>query len=924
MKQYIISSIILIAFTVALQAQEPQYEEVDLSLTQTEEEVNVLFGTQKYGRFVGNSSVVKGENLQNYPAMMINEALVGRIPGLFMQQNTGEPGIDDYNIYVRGNTGGYITLINGVERTLTPYDLEQIEEIRVLKDPVSKALYGGVMCNGIILVTTKTGKTISKNDFRVNLQQGWKTPTVLPKYLNSYDFAKMYNQALDNDGILTGSYIDEALTAYRDRSKPIQYPDVDFYGQFLNDWMHMTRANAEYYGGAERTVFYLFGGFRKEGGLEAFGNKKTDVNAFNLQGNIITHYSDFITLKANITGYYRNKQYPGAGTNFSEFSSRRPNAYPIFVDAEQTKVGGVSGMLANPYAVQVLNGYSRENAFMVQGDIGLTFQLNKLINGLSFTPLYTFDMYNQQTITKIDRPEILGVSNFDASGNPGTITTLQTGQKAISQSLGSGQLINRWAFSGILSWAEKFDDHEINLDGLFYISREWLSGQLNDYKRQNNALRANYTYSRRYTVEGALVYSGSVNYAPGKRFKAFPALGASWLLSEESFMKNISPISFLKLNASWGIQGDGKISSNLWRESWATGGTYTFNNTSSSITSYLSRMPNYELNWPKMRQMDISLEAVLFKKISGKFSWFDYLQYDLISQRQNTLPSIVGSPNNYPQQNYGKTDLKGVETELRYFDVFGKLKLNIGGHFTYSKSNRIHIDELPDPLYTNVGTPVDAIRGYRTDGFYTQNEINQIREGVSNLALPSYMDPKSLRVGDIKYKNLNNDELLDKYDTEIIGNSSPRIMYGLDVSLKYNGFELFMLLTGYGAYNRLLDNTYYQIYSTRKYSNVLIDGLPNGNPHPAISTSTATNDMQTSDYWIVDGSYLKLKNVALSYSIPAATIKHLNMSNLKITLYGCNLLTFSKIKDSDPESLNAGVTMFPLFRTVSVGLSAEF
>ena len=937
MKHYIFLSIFLFAFSLTLQAQEPD-EEIQ---SRAEEEVKVLFGTQKYGRFVGNATAVKGDDLLNYPSLVVLEALAGRLPGVFMQQNSAEPGVvntnfndnlfNNYSVYVRGSTGGYITVINGVERDLTPFDIEQIEEVRVLKDAVSKLMYGGRMCNGIIMVTTKTGKNTDTNEFRVNLQQGWKTPTRLPKFLNSYDFLNKYNEALTNDGLTAGLINDVTLEGYRSGTKPIQYPDVDFYGEFLNNFMTMTRANAEYLGGKDKTIYYVHGGFQNEGGLEKYGSHKTQNNSFNLQGNIETNYSDFITLYANLTGIYKVREYPGAGTSFSEFSSRRPNAYPIYADVEQTQFGGVSGMLANPMALQKASGYTQENYSLVYADLGLNFKLDKLLQGLSFRPSYSYDVYHQQNFNKRDQPAIWAVSNFNDQGIPGTVSVLQTEAKVSAQSLGTNVMIYRWAFNSILSWARKFGLHEINVDAQFYMSRQQRSDTNNDYKRQNNTIRLNYTYGGRYTVEGGFVYAGSERYAPGKRFKYLPSVGVGWLLSEESFLKDIKAINFLKLNASLGVVGDGNISAALWRETWDEyGNIYTFNEShSQNPTTLQSRMPNWDLDWPTMRQIDVSLEAVVKNMFSGKVSYFDYLQSGLINQMTSILPQIVGSPRFYPYQNYNSIDLKGTEVELRYFTGFGNLKVNVGAHFTYGITNRVKFDENPDPLYMTVGTPNDATRGYLFDGYYTESEIAQIQAGTSSLGLPSYMDPKSLKAGDMKYKDLNGDGVLDRYDTEIIGNSAPRTMYGGDISLQYGNakqgkLELNLLFMGYGDYNRTTNNLYYQIYSTRKYSNVLVDGLPNGNPHPKITTGSMTNDTQTSDYWISNGGYLKLRSVVLAYSLPGNVTQKMKMSDLKISLYGANLLTFSKIKDLDPESLNAGLDAWPLFKTFAIGLSANF
>ena len=935
MKHYIFLSIFLFAFSFVLQAQE-QDEEIK---TQAEEEVNVLYGTQKYGRFVGNATAVKGDDLQNYPSLNVLEAVAGRLPGVFIRQNSAEPGnintdltsgtFGNYNIFVRGHTGGYITVVNGVERDLTLYDIEQIDEIRVIKDAVSKLFYAGRMCNGLIMVTTKTGSKKDQSDFRVNLVKGWKTPTILPKYLNSYDFATKYNEALTNDG-LTGQYNQAALDGYRSGTKPIQYPDVDFYGEFLNNFMSMTRANAEYFGGNQKTSYFVHGGFQNEGGLEKYGSHKTSTNAFNLQGNIVTNYSDFITLSANVMSMYRTREYPGAGTSFSEFSTRRPNAYPIYADAAHTQFGGVSGMLGNPMALQTATGYTLENYLNVFTDLNLTFKLDKLIQGLSFKPSYSFDNYHQQNLNKRDVPGIWGVSNFNDQGVPGTVSVLQTESKVSSQSLGTQLMIYRWAFNSILSWERQFGNHEINVDAQFYMMRQQRSANLNENKRQNNAISVNYTYGKRYTIEGGLAYAGTDRLPPDKRYKFFPAVGVGWLLSEEAFLKDHATINFLKLNASFGIIGDGSTNLNQWRETWEVYGTnYTFNEQNAFTLAALNRMPNLMLDWPTMRKIDVSLEAAVYNKLSGKISYFDNLQTGIINQMYEVLPHIVGWSRYYPQQNYNEIGLKGTEVEVRYFNTFGNLQLNVGANFTYSKSNRLKYNENPDPLYSTIGTPDDATRGYLFDGYYSQSEIDQIMAGTSNLALPSYMDPKSLRVGDMKYKDLNGDGILNRYDHEIIGNGTPRTLYGLDLTLQYSTassgkFELYLLFTGFGTYKRLLENDYYRILSTRKYSNVLVDGLPNGNPHPKITTGSMTNDTQASDYWVVDGSFLKLRSTVLAYYLPKSITQSWKMKDLKVSLYGTNLLTFSKIKDLDPESLSAGVSAWPLFKTLAIGLSANF
>jgi hypothetical protein len=336
----------------------------------------------------------------------------------------------------------------------------------------------------------------------------------------------------------------------------------------------------------------------------------------------------------------------------------------------------------------------------------------------------------------------------------------------------------------------------------------------------------------------------------------------------------------------------------------------------------LVSVSNPALEWPEQREIDLSLEARMFRKIGWKVSYFDYEQSNWLDKKDNQIPSIIGNPNFLPQTNFGKTGLTGFEVELNYNGQSGDFKYALGTNMTYGKSKKVLIDELPDPNYTTQGDAWDDIRGFQSIGKYTQTDIDQVIAGT--MAQPSYMDPNALRVGNIMYKDQNGDKVIDKYDNVIIGNSSPRLMYSGDIRLSYKGFEVYALLLGYGEYKRNLNNNFYQIYSTRKYSTVVTDGLPNGNVHPLLTTGTSPNDFQTSDYWIVNGGYLKLQNVSLSYTLPKQFTKSIRMSDMKLFLYGTDLLTISKIKKSDPESLDAGLYDYPLFSTYALGVSISF
>lgn len=886
------------------------------------EEVKLLYGKRTYDNFVGNLSWVSGEKLENYPSIQVMEALKGKLPGVFIMQNSAAPGSDDFSVNVRGAAGGYIVLIDGVERPLNSLDIEQIESIQVLKDAVSKAIYGGRTSNGIIMVTTKRG-TLSKGKFTAKVQRGIKQPTQLPGYLDAYDFGMYYNQAImnDNGGVLPDGlgYSEEDLNNYKNGLKPLQYPNVDYYGEFLNNSMDITRINTQYQGGSQNMQYYVNAGYQNEGGLETYGDHKNKVDIMSIRGNLDAKFSDDIKVLTNFWGYLSNAEQPRL-FDISTLSDRYPNSYPIFVAADS--VGGTPSWKDNPYGTQVQSGYSKTQIMRFQSDLGFEFNLRSIADGLKLKPYFSFDIFHQQAISKNNTVGIYQITEFDESGNALTINEIQKEKLATSQSMGDDAYMNRWAFNTTLSYEKKFGDHQLYSDIVLYMSKASTAYTLHDYKRQNIGLRANYSYKGKYNLEGVMNYCGSQSYAPGNRFKLFPAIGAGWILSKEDFMSESKVFDFLRVNATYGVMGNGNIGVNLWEETWRASGNANFSSGSSAPVYAIFNKGNKDLDWPKMSEFDINIEATMFNRLYWKTSYFNYQNFDILSRLENVAPGIVGGTSMLPQTNYGKNNLKGMELELRYSSRIKDFAYEIGVHTTYGKTEKVQIDELPDPNYTTVGDATDDIRGYRAIGTYTEQDINDMLAG--NMAVPSYMDPSDMRVGNIRYEDVNGDMVIDKYDRVVIGNSEPRLMYGADLQLSYKGFKFYAQLLGIGERNIRLNNKYYQIFSTRKYSDVVRDGLPNGNPHPLLSTGQSTNDFQNSSYWITNASYLKLQNMSLSYALPQSFVNKMRMSNLEIFLYATDVLTFSKIKKLDPESLDAGVSSYPLFSTYAIGLSMSF
>jgi hypothetical protein len=686
--------------------------------------------------------------------------------------------------------------------------------------------------------------------------------------------------------------------------------------------MELIRTNVEYLGGSSNTNYYVHIGSQSEGGYERYGDNSRRLKAFNLQGNVESKFSDNISLHANIAGYLANGRNPGSlGVKpLLSLSSRYPNAYPIFVAPD--KVGGTNTYKDNPFASQAQSGYTTSENICVQTDLGFNINLGNVLRGLSFTPTFSFDIAHAQNTNKINTVGIYAISDFNTDGTPKAIYSIQEQKLATAQTLGRDTVLQQFSFSGIINEHRDFGKHSIDADLVYYITSMQRDQTQYVYKRQNLGLRVNYSFADKYSLDAVATYVGSSSYLPSNRFKVFPALGMGWIVSKENFMEKLPAINYLKLSASWGVMGDGNVAPNLWRESWSMSSNYMFNTTSSVPVTTSTRVKSNNMLWPKQREVDVRVEANVLKNFGFEVSYFDYYSYDWLSQNANNISNIYGGTSFLSYTNTGARSLKGFEFSLSYNNNLGNFKYEIGAHCTYGNSLNVKVDEIPDPNFTSVGLSYGDIRGYEAIGKYTLEDINKVIGG--QMAKPSFINPKDLKVGNIIYKDVDGNGNIDKYDQKVVAQSTPKMMYGTDLKLAYKGFELYAMLLGYGRYNRYLNNSFYQVNSARKYSTIVTKGLPNGNAFPLLTTTNGTNDFQVSDYWVVNGAFLKIQNIMLSYTLPKRILKTINNSEIKIYAYGTDLARFSKIKKSDPESLDAGLYNYPLFSTYALGISISF
>lgn len=894
-------------------------------------QIMLPFGSTTERRSVGAYSVVKGEHLETTPALSIQSTLGGRLNGLFQLQNTQVPGWTNHTMFVRGGWGDYITIVDGVERTLEYIEPEVIESVELLKDATMKSLYGGLQANGILLITTKRGKAY-ENSVRVNVEHGVQTPTRLPKFLDSYNYATYYNQALANDGYAP-LYDQTALDAYKNHTDPILYPDVDYYKEFLNETFNMTRINTQLQGGNEKSRYFAHIGYQGNGGLEKHTEYPNADDIFTVRTSIDMDVMDFIRVSAGFNGASQVKEWPNISTQnfFAPLAAHRPNEYPILIPGEMVGlpdqeyvIGGTAEKQNNPYGLLTGQGYAERRYTYIQSDLGLIFDFNKWVKGLKVKPFVSFDVYNVETATKGSTFSVYEPVYNAATGEV-TFNQWGTTTEATSQSRSNAEVRRNYAFNVTSTYDRTFGKHDVKGILNFYQSRNEIRNVHEDPRRQNLGLHVSDMIADKYILEANINRVGVTSFSKDNRYGYFPAFGAGWILSEESFLSGAKSIDMLKLRVSYGILGsttytaEGGFSTHLFKNVWKQNGTINLDGENYLVS--LDKTGNPDIGFQKSYEFNAGIDAVLFNRSTRiSLGYFDNINDGFIGDGGNIIPGVIGKNEALAFRNFKKFGLRGFEGELWYNRYIGDLELILGANMTYGISKRIADGEPDYPADTfggliTQGRPVDAIMGLETIGVFSdQADIDQ-----SPLQMFGPVRP-----GDIKYADNNDDGYVDERDRVEIGNSSPRLQFGINLDLKFKGFNLSVLAMGYGKYNRLLNTQYYQVYGNRKYSNVVVNGLPNGNPHPKLSALATENNFVSSTYWIVNSAFLKLRNVELGYTLPHTLTQRFSVNDIKVFARGYNLLTWSKINDLDPENLDAGIGNFPLCTTLSAGISVSF
>jgi TonB-dependent starch-binding outer membrane protein SusC len=866
-------------------------------------------------------TVISGEQLESFPSANLAEALNGLVPSLQMTTTNYSPGNESVNFSVRGLN--YTVIVDGLSGSLNNLSCQEIETVTILRGMSARAMYGSSAANGLIIVKTKQGDNNTKG-IRVNLESGIKMTNFLPKWASAYDYANAYNQASINDG-LTEAYSQEELDAYLTGSDPIIYPNIDLFNELMNQSMAFTRADFSYSGGSETTKYFMNIGYLGEGkGYMKYQDKSYD--RVNFRSNVSTKISDIITLSLGFAGNLGLSRMPSNESSMWNAIGTYPvNAYPIMISPDTFGIN--RSFPFNPVADQTYSGITKRYSRSGLANVGLNFDLENITEGLTFDAFLSYDLYNYQQITGknsltyvVYEPQYL--TSFSGADSLELIP-VGTDNPDVGYALTNNSYYQQFGTHFKLGYNRQFGAHSIRSGLVYFFQQKSNRGAGQDIKNQDLSFTAQYAFKNKYLLDFIMSYTGTMQLADGNRFKAFPTLGLGWIISEEPFMQNMPGIDFLKLRTSYGSMGffnQGDYF--LYRTEYAAGGNYRFGSSAENLlqnypTTLLSQLGNPNLTWGVMKEFDIGIDAAFFN--NHMTIQLDYYNMNRENMIEDALyPAIMGD--NIVYENYGINNFSGIDGYIGYTNYFGDFFCSGGLTFGYNTSEVVQTNEhnYPYDWMRRSGNPTDALFGFDALGLF---------ESVDDITNSPVQYMGIVQEGNIKYTDLNNDGKIEQQiDEKMIGHTSPRYKLGLNLSLKYKGFGIYLLGVGFLDKDvELRNNIYYHADGNDKYSSYVIDNIwPGSTDNPRLTTTSTPNDNQRSSYWLVDGSYFKLKNLELSYELPKGLTEKLFSDQVHVFVRGVNLFTLSKIVDLDPEQISNGISDYPSMSTYTGGFSINF
>lgn len=870
---------------------------------------------------------VNASAFENASHIDISKALYGKIAGLNVYQGEGSSASNISSLSIHGHEP--LVLVDGFPRDISDLTALEIESVQVLKDAVAAALYGMRGANGVVLITTKRGKNAPLN-VKVEYTYGMNTQFRSPEFADAYTYANALNTALLSDG-LDARYNNKELEAFRSGEYPYEFPNVDWWGETLNDYGYSHNLKMSFNGGNKRFRYHTVVDYYRD---RSMLKKNTDDNRFDTQptdtrlsirSNLDVNLTETTYLKAGLVGRLqetRGTRY-GSDAIFNQIYAIPSAAFPM---KYANGVWGGSSVYGanNPVALLKDYGHRRDVYGTLLADVSLRQDFSGLTEGLGAEVAVSFDNIGAMYETSSKTYQYMN-SNAQITSD-GTLITIPQTYLQNSETLGHSQpfksLVLRHDIQAKIDYNHMFGKHQVNGALIYDMQSVVRNGRNNTSKNQSLLLNAGYTYDNRYTVNAVVNYSGSAYLPDDNKFATYPAISAAWIASNESFLKGISFLNLLKVRASYGISGwDGNLSHELWRQTYVAGSTYYFGENAGSQTGNVEgALPVIGLVAEKSRKSTLGIDFTGFSnRLNVSVEGFYEKRSDILVSGSSSTSGIIGTT--VGQVNEGIYKYKGFDASLDWGDKITDFTYNVGVSMSYLDSEIINENQAYQEynyLYTK-GNRVGQMYGLEAIGFFSsQQEINNSPKQTFSDVAP----------GDVKYKDQNGDNVIDAKDkVKMFGSSLPRFYFGFNLNLTYKQFELsadFQGLTGLTV-NLLNSPLYKPLVDNGNISQTFLNEeiywtLENKDKAtmPRLTTVSNANNYQNSSLWYRDGSFIKLRNLMLSYIFPKSMTR---IADLKVFVQGTNLFSLDNIGFADPEQLGIA---YPSTRSYWAGVKLNF
>lgn len=910
--------------------------DTDSYFSGNQNEIFIPFDVISRRQLTGSVSVIRPDDLDDFSDnQSIMEVISGLVPGFYNRSLRGRP--------------NYLVVVDGIPRSslsqgstfsfIDNLSMQEVEQITLLKDASSAMMFGTKAADGVIMITTKRGEQ-NRSVVNARAEYGIRIPVSYPKYLSAGEYMRMYNQASINDGF-EPRYSQGAIDSTLAGIDPVRFPDEGFYNSdYLNNYASSFRFSAEASGGNDKTLYYSLVSWNHDKDLFSMdGNGKGFVNnQLTFRGNVKYEIKDWLSAKLDAFVLFGANRQP-SGNFWADAATHLPNSYPLLIPVSELRdsallssarlidekyiLGGTNQFLNNIYGNFTLGGYKTFTSRTSQLNFGLDFDLDRITQGLKAEVYLGYDIMNDYILSFDNEYAVYErsyVPRISGEGDSLVIQKIGIDKVNQSQNLSNPAAERRLGVYSKINYTRKFNEkHTIHATGLGFWNTADVLGEFYTDKRNHFGLRGNYMYNQKWVVQLTSMVTGSGYLPQESRYKFNPSAALGYIISEENFLKNLKFLDYLKLKASYG-----KLFTDMtfpayyiYNSSYSGGGGFIYNrNLHENSARVYNNLGNPDIGMVSRNDLSLGFEAALL----NNFIW---IEADLfistldggIVKREDFYPEFIAI---LPYENYEKYRDKGIDMTLSFRNDEGDFKYNFGINATYIIPEAIQVEEPffeTTPWRRLQGQPYDVIFGYVAEGLFSDSV--DIASHASQAALGTVIP------GDIKYKDLNNDGLINQEDQQIIGNSKSRLQYGISINLSYKRFSLFALGTGQSGGEIIFNDPYYwPAGQNAKYSEEVLGSWTSDKPdaasYPVLHLNSSDNNYLPSTYWIEKNNWFSLHTMQISYSLVDS--ESFLGSSLQVYLRGNNLFMVSPIRDK----LELNIGKAPQMRTFALGVDIVF